>query len=113
MHKRVAKETRKRYTSRETMGVMQPKIWFKFFWDMWDPLFPEQTIIDFSTSPFQAKSYLRFPNKIVSAQRNINRIQILCTVPPNNCFLRGEFLFVHRKRHARFKSVFSSYQSWC
>jgi len=22
-------------------------------------------------------------------------------------------LFVHRKRHARFKSVFSSYQSWC
>ena len=31
MHKRIAKETRKRYTSRETMGVMQHKIWFKFF----------------------------------------------------------------------------------
>jgi len=30
MHKRTAQETFKRYMNRETMGVMQPKIWLRF-----------------------------------------------------------------------------------
>jgi len=39
-------------------------------------------------------------------QGNTLSIQILYTVPPKNCFFRGEFLFVRRKRHARFRYVF-------
>jgi len=49
-------------------------------------------------------------NKTASAQRNTHSLQILYTVPPKNYFLRGEFLFVRRKRHARLRSILSSYQ---
>jgi len=41
-----------------------------------------------------------FRNKIVSAQRNIHSIQILCRVPPKRGF------FVRRKHHAHVRSVF-------
>jgi len=47
-----------------------------------------------------------FRNKIVSAQRNVHVIQILCRVPPNRGYFRGDFLFVRRKRHACARSVF-------
>jgi len=32
-----------------------------------------------------------FRNKLVSGQRNIHNIQILCTVPPKMGFFRGDF----------------------
>jgi len=50
-------------------------------WDTWHPLFPDQTIIDFTTSIVN-----HFRNKIVSAQRNIHIIQILRTAPPRMGF---------------------------
>jgi len=59
------------------------------------------TIFDFPKSIF-----IHFHNKIVSAQRNTRSIQILYTRPPKERPFRGEFLFVRRKCHARFKSVF-------
>jgi len=60
------------------------------------------TIFGFPTSIFN-----NLHTKIVSAQRNTHSIQISYTVPPKNCFVKGEFLFVPRKRHARFRSAFS------
>ena len=65
------------------------------------------TIFDFPTLIFNY-----FHNKIVSVQRNTHIIQIIHTVSPNNSRFRGQFLFVRRKCHAWFRSVFSSYQ-WC
>ena len=49
------------------------------------------TIFDFPTSIFN-----HFHAKIVSARRNTQSVQILYTVPPNNCIFRGEFLFVRK-----------------
>ena len=54
--------------------------------------------------------FFHLHNRIVSAQWKTQSIQILYTVPPKNCFFRWGFLFACRKRHARFRSVFSSYQ---
>ena len=66
--------------------------------DMWHPLFPDQTISDFPTSiTFTKNAY---------SQRNTRRIQIVCTVPPNNCVFMEKFLFVLKKRHLRFRSLF-------
>ena len=67
--------------------------------------FVDQSIFDFTTSIFN-----HLHNKTVSAQQNTHSLQILYTVPPKNYFLRGEFLFVRRKRHARLRSILSSYQ---
>ena len=72
--------------------------------DMWHPLFPDQLFLT-SRRPF----LIIFTTKSYQL-RNTHSIQILHTVTPNNCFFKGEFLFVRRKRHTRFRSVFSSYQ---
>jgi len=55
-------------------------------WDTWHPLFPDQTIFYFHTSIVN-----HFRNKIVSAQRNIHIIQILCTVSQKGAFSEGNF----------------------
>jgi len=55
-------------------------------WDMWHLFLPDQTAFGFPTSIFN-----HFHNKIGSAQRNTHSMQMLCTVPPNNCFLEGNF----------------------
>jgi len=47
-----------------------------------------------------------FRNKIVSAQRNVHIIQLLCRVPAIKGFFRGDVLFVRKKRHARARSIF-------
>ena len=58
-----------------------------FHGDMWNPVFPDQTIFDFPTSIFN-----HFHNKIVSAQRNIHSIHILYTITQTTAFQRGIFV---------------------
>jgi len=86
-----------------------------FSWDMWHPLFPDQTIFDFLTSIFN-----HFHIHILSAQRNIHSIQVRypgvldipdCT-PKKEILCRGIFV-VRRKRHSRFSFVFLHFKSWC
>jgi len=60
-----------------------------FSWDMWHPVFPDQTSFDLPTSIFN-----HFCNKIVSAQRNIHSIQILCTLPQKWIFQMKLFVYV-------------------
>ena len=82
-----AQETFKRYTSRKMKGVMQcnPKFDY-FFLGHVTSVISWPTLLDCPTSIFN-----HLHNKIVSAQRNTYSIQILYTVPPNNCFLEGNF----------------------
>jgi len=55
-------------------------------WDTCHPLFRDQTIFYFRMGIVN-----RFRKKIVSAQRNVHIIQILCRVPPKKDFLYGNF----------------------
>jgi len=49
-------------------------------------------------------------DKILSAQRSIHIIEILCTVSPQRGLFNRDILFVRKKRHVRVRSAFSSYQ---
>jgi len=109
MHKRTAQKTTKQNAIRFGKRLVQcnyvNQTLITFSWDMWHPLFPDQTIFDFPTSIFN-----HIHNKIVSAQRNIHGTQILYLVPTNNWFFRGELLFERRKRYARLDPFFALYQ---
>ena len=99
-----AQESIKCYTSQKKFGIMLPIISLRLPGTR-DIRYFRTKLCFTSRRPL----FNHFRNKIVSAQRNIHIIQILCPVPPNRGFYR-DILFVCKKRHPRVRSVFSSYQ---
>jgi len=73
----------KRYKCRETMGLMQPKIWL-FSW------YSTCESLNSGTNNFW-RPFVVTHSEAVSAQRNTHSVQILYTVLLNNCFLEGNF----------------------
>ena len=93
----------------EIMGKLcNPKIWLRF--PGWcDIRYFRTNYFDFSTTPFNHLQHLQYRSK--SYLRSETHIAYkFYTMYPKMGFFRWEFLFVRRKRHVRFKSVFSSYQ---
>jgi len=79
-----------------------------FSWDLRNPLFPEQTIFDFSVSIFN-----HFYNKIVSTQRNIHSKHISYTVPAKGGFLEGNFCLCVENVIRVLDAFFLHIKSWC